>query len=289
MMKIQFLSYLFLFLLLACSPKTNVVNLSTSKRPITQDYEPFALFEKDTVALKSSQLIGEIEIKDSGFSLRCDYETVKGTAIKQAKEMGGNCLVIIEHKLPSKWSTCHRIKAKIYVIEDAHQYESEILWSAKRPLKIRDFKGAIDKRPFQAATASSFRYYIEGKPGFSKDYNLSVQTYFDCYLSYFKHSEIDSAVLAHEQIHFDISELYARKFIKEMERDAKNIDEAIAKQEILLDEIGRELRLKQDEYDTEVYADDSKQINWTNWIKEELTKTKAYENKTLSVKAPKKK
>lgn len=287
MTRIFFCALILFSFLLACSPKTNVVNLSTSKRPVTQVYEPFAIFEKDTLDLRTNQLLGEIEIKDSGFSLRCDYETVKGMAIKQAKEMGGNCLVITEHRLPNKWSTCHRIKAKIYTIDNAHQYESEILWSAKRPLEIRDFKGEIDKRPFLAATASSFRYYLEGKPGFSKDYTLRVQTYFDCYLSYFKHSELDSATLAHEQIHFDISELYARKFIMEMELAAKNVEEAMANQEKILDKIGRELRLKQDEYDSEVYVDDSKQVKWANWIKEELDRTKKYENKILSVKAQK--
>ena len=40
------------------------------------------------------KLVGNLEIKDGGFSIECDYETIKRMAKEKALSMGGNCLVI---------------------------------------------------------------------------------------------------------------------------------------------------------------------------------------------------
>ncbi len=113
---------------------------------------------------------------------------------------------------------------------------------------------------------------MEGRPAFPNKYKLYIETYFDCHFSYFKHTDYDSTVLAHEQIHFDISELYARKFIERIEREALDLNQFLAQQEEILNSVGRELQLKQDEYDSEVYADRTKQPDWNKWIVEELEK-----------------
>lgn len=277
-----------LFIFNACSPKV-ISNSIESKLPsrIHLGHEPFAIIETDTINRAINKIIGSIVIKDSGLSLKCDYTTVKNLAKDEALKLGGNCIVITEHKKPSQWSTCHRIKADVLLIDNAKDYETEIIWNKNRKLEISDFKGPIEKRPFTAATLSSFRYQVEGRPAFPNRYSLSVEAFFDCYISYFKHTEQDSSVLAHEQIHFDISELYARKFIKRIEEEAKNLNEFMAKQESILNEVGRALQLKQDEYDSEVYADRSKQIKWNKWIDEELKKYAKYADKKLLVKPEK--
>lgn len=246
-------------------------------------YEPFALIESDTIDTNAMQLIGQIEIKDGGLTLNCGYETIKKLAKEEALKIGGNCLVITEHRNPNQWSTCHRIKADVYSISNAKEYENEVTWHQNRKLEISDFKGTTEKRPFTAGTSSSFRYRIVGKPASPNKYKLFVETYFDCYLSYFKHTDFDSLVLAHEQIHFDIAELYARKFIEKIEIEAFDLNQLLAKQEEILNSVGRELQLKQDEYDSEVYADRTKQTKWNKWIDEELAKYQKYSDKKLIV------
>ena len=271
-------------ILIGCSPKiiSNSLDSGSSNR-LHLSYEPFALIETDTLDISFLKPIGQIEIKDGGLTLNCDYETIKKLAKEEALKLGGNCLVITEHRKPNQWSTCHRIKADVYWIKNAKDYENEVIWNPNRKLEISDFKGSTKKRPFTAATSSSFRYRIEGRPAFPNKYKLFIETYFDCYSSYFKHTEYDSIVLAHEQIHFDISELYARKFIERIEREALDLNQFLAKQEAILDAVGRELQLKQDEYDSEVYSDRSKQTDWNKWIFEELEKFKKYSNKKLIV------
>lgn len=246
-------------------------------------YEPFAIIELDTIDKTSVQYIGHIEIKEAGLTTNCEYETILKIAKKESLKLGGNCLVITEHKWPSLWSTCHRIKADVFWINNPKKYENEIIWNPNRKLEISDFKGSNEKRPFTAVTASAFRYFVEGNLTFPKNYKLIVETYFDCYSSYFKPSEFNAMVLAHEQIHFDISELYARKFIERIEKEALDINQFLAKQKEIRNLIGMELQLKQDEYDSDVYADSTKQAFWKNWIDEELKKYEKYADKKLIV------
>ncbi|MFK8057677.1 MAG: hypothetical protein AB8F78_16240 [Saprospiraceae bacterium] len=229
-------------------------------------------------------MAGQISIGDNGLSLQCDYSTIKKLAKVEALKMGGNCIVITEHTLPNQRSTCHRIKADVLLISNAQEFESEITWHEKRKLKIEDFKGSTEKRPFTAATASSFRARYEARPATPNRFKVYIETYFDCYSSYFKRTEADSVVLAHEQIHFDISELYSRKLLQRIESEISSQKELQAKSEKILTEIGRELHIKQDEYDSEVYADPQKQIEWNNWIDKELLKNAKYSSGTLIVK-----
>lgn len=274
-------------LFLGCSPRviTNVLEKEYPSR-IKLEYESFAFIEKplDTLGLTNKKKIGEIEIKDSGLTFDCSYASVKILAKKEALSLGGNCLFITEHRTPNQWTTCHRIKADVFIIENAEDFETTILWHKNRKLKISDFKGSTEKRPFQAATASAFKYQYWGRPAMPKRYKLEVETYFDCTSSYFKHSEFDSTVLAHEQIHFDISELYSRKFIKRILEETKTLFEVEAKHESIFNEIIKELQLKQDEYDSEVYSDRSLQHKWTEWIEKELDQYSQFSNKLVKVK-----
>lgn len=241
------------------------------------------MVEVDTIDKTAMQYIGQVEIKEGGLTLNCTFDTVKKLAKEEALKLGGNCLVITNHKKPDAWSTCHRISADIYKIDDPRRYESEVTWHKNRKLVIDDFKGQTEKRPFTAATASGFRSHIEGRPISPRKYTLELTTYFDCYSSYFKRTEFDSQVLAHEQIHFDISELYARKFIERVEERAMDLNEFLQAYPEIIDAIYREMQLKQDEYDAEVYPDPSKQAKWETWISEELEKYKSYSRKTLIV------
>jgi len=280
----KILTILLMTLLCACSPKviTNTVESNLPSRTNLY-YEPFAIIETNTIDRTLHQPIGQIEIKDGGLTLQCDYETVKKLAKQEALKLGGNCFVITEHREPNQWRTCHRIKADVFLIDNPKEYETQIVWNKNRQLEISDFKASTDKRPFTAVTYSGFRYRIEGRPAFPNKYKLFVETYFDCNLSYFKRTEYDSLVLAHEQIHFDISELYARKFVEQVKKEAKDLPQFMAKGEKIFRQIWEENQIKQDEYDTEVYADKEKQPKWNKWIAEELKRYEPYSEKVLLV------
>ncbi len=165
----EFLLILITLTFLGCSPKiiTNSFDIVANNR-LHLFYEPFAFIELDTFDKNAFKPVGQVEIKDGGLTLNCDYETIKKLAKEEALKLGGNCLVITEHRKPNQWSTCHRIRADVYLINNAKDYENQVIWNQNRKLEISDFKGSIEKRPFTAATLSSFRYRIGGETCFSK-------------------------------------------------------------------------------------------------------------------------
>ncbi len=267
----------FFLFALSCAPKIVIDTISNNTYPKTEDYRAFAVLEKyaDLNKAEIEDHIGSVQIKEKGLSINCDYKTVLALAEKQAREMGGNCLVITEHKEPDFRSTCHRISCDVLRIINPENYEKEILWHPNRPLTIADFKGSIDKRPFQATTYSGITYYASGNP-ISGKVTLTVKSLFDCHLSYFKPSDIDNYILKHEQLHFDITEIYTRQFRREIIESNMSYKEFNTIHQELFSSILKELSLKQDEYDAEVYADRSLQEKWNKWVAKTLDELKDY-------------
>jgi hypothetical protein len=86
--------------------------------------------------------------------------------------------------------------------------------------------------------------------------------------------------LKHEQLHFDITELYARKFRYKVSKLKKNIFDGI---DNTFDSISEEHSGMQEKYDYEVYEELgefslSRQKEWINKVKKELDRYKKYES-----------
>lgn len=161
--------------------------------------------------------------------------------------------------------------------------EKLIYWNENRPLRISDFKGSSEKRPFQAATHSGLKVMNPVNVWTGKT-RVIVESYFNPELSYFKQSERDSSVLAHEQLHFDITELYARKFRKQLVENCSNQYDYFEKRDSIHKSIELELSLKQDEYDSEVYSERSLQSKWNLWVQKELRELNGYSEKEVPIK-----
>jgi ribosomal protein L19E len=281
-MKLKISYFIILFLFSSCSPKVVVKN--PNQYPKREAYQGFIFFtETDTVDLSKEEVLGDIQIKDGGLTINCDFEIVLNLAKAKALDLGANALQIYEHRTPDVWSSCHRIKAKALRLKDIKPYENEVIWDKRRPLTLIDFKGTTVDRPFQAATLSIFRYKTWGRPidGYA---TLTVETYFDCGRSYFKIDDDSIEILKHEQLHFDISELYARKFVKRIKEEIKSTKELPTIGEKIVKEIVDQLQLRQDKYDSEVYADRKKQTLWVEKIRAELKELEAFEDKKLTIK-----
>jgi len=155
--------------------------------------------------------LDHIEILDDELTSNCDLADVKSSAKKRAISKGGNCIYVYEYVPPDHSSPCHRISGKVYRIDNPREYETEIVWSASRKLEIRDFKGTTKKRPFMAETHAGFNYTIV-PIRFSRKYIVKTRVVFNCNLSYFKPSNASHFTLKHEQLHFDLIEIYRRSF-----------------------------------------------------------------------------
>ncbi|NVO32938.1 hypothetical protein, partial [Hymenobacter lapidiphilus] len=152
----------------ACAPRAIIqpatLGMAGPVMPVTPTAPTaeFLVITEDQVFEGPAEELGDIVIRDSGFTLSCDYETVVALASDKARALGANALRIYEHRLPSMMSTCHQIRARALRLTDLTAYAREIMWQPNRRLRVADFKGSVANRPFQASTSSNIRYRYAG-------------------------------------------------------------------------------------------------------------------------------
>ena len=153
--------------------------------------------------------------------------------------------------------------------------EPAIKWSETHRLTWSDYRGAPDKTTgFAAITASGITYTLQAALKNDKVMvNCTVETFFYPEKSWYRKGEVNAVVLAHEQLHFDITELHTRKlknaidtavFTENVKEEVRNLYEGILK----------ELNAFQDRYDAETdYSRNLKeQLRWQQEIGEALRK-----------------
>lgn len=152
--------------------------------------------------------------------------------------------------------------------------ENFIKWNEGQSLQWPDFAGNVNE-------GSSFAAESFAEVKYNYTFNSPNDFYFDVYASFDKNtswcrSQCKSpALLKHEQLHFDIAELYARK-IKEAFyhfRYSKNFRNEI---EQLFSQKKAEYHLVQMKYDDETNhsLNKQRQREWENFIANELDRTK---------------
>ena len=130
--------------------------------------------------------------------------------------------------------------------------ENAVEWTPEVELKWNDFKGTPNEQSIIAAvTASGISYTfnaLERDGYYEVDY--TVNTFFYPDQSWYRPQMCDELVLSHENLHFDITELFARKMRKEM--DQTHFTENVrAEIKAIYNRILKELAAFQQRYDTE--------------------------------------
>lgn len=153
------------------------------------------------------------------------------------------------------------------------EIEEGVLWDANKRLKWSDFKGKVPPAAEPAATtASGISYkYSANLIHHEVKLDFEVNAYFYPNESWYKPEICDDLILSHEQLHFDISELFARKMREKLRRTSFSDN---VKQEIreIYRDILKELEDFQDQYDWETgfSRNEKKQLEWNRKIAEAL-------------------
>ncbi len=160
------------------------------------------------------------------------------------------------------------------------QEEPVLTWNAGDKIDWSDFKASPQRRAdVIAVTASglSFGYSTTRHPNGKIEYEFEVNAHFYPEKSWYWHDLVNSVTLDHERLHFDITELHARKFRKRIRqfRFTSNIDREMDE---LHSAIQTELREMQRLYDKETSHSRKveKQSEWNVLIATELEKLNAY-------------
>ncbi len=152
-----------------------------------------------------------------------------------------------------------------------------LYWSTDHRLTWDDFKGypSYQHAEISAMTASGIVHYSGCKDGFI---NYKVQAYFERKESWVKSEALTNHHLIHEQIHFDITELHARKVRKALSQNKFRCGQE-NEFEIFVAKLTDDWQNDQRKYDEESKhsLDQEKQGEWHIDVSSELHKLDAFE------------
>lgn len=153
------------------------------------------------------------------------------------------------------------------------EIEEGVLWNPNIRLTWADFKGKVPPAAVPAATTASGISYTYSANLLHHEVHLDyeVNAYFYPNESWYKPEVCDENTLSHEQLHFDISELFARKMRDRLERTSFS-DDVKAEIRKIYKEILEELKDFQDQYDweTNFSRNREKQMEWNQKIAKAL-------------------
>lgn len=163
------------------------------------------------------------------------------------------------------------------------QHDEPILnWSESYKLSWEDFKADPDFNSSAVAiTASGLTFSFSVKETNTEviSFSTEVKAHFYPEKSWYKPELANDHILGHEQLHFDITELHARKFRQEISM-LKTTSSIKSDLKQLHKKINIELALMQDNYDNETNYSrrHDMQTNWKVYVTEELQKLASYKS-----------
>lgn len=166
-----------------------------------------------------------------------------------------------------------------------HETGKMIPWDENRPLTWNDFKGPVDKKSSFYASACAGIYLKTEQSG---DGNITVlaETFFDPAKSWYLKKYADEKLLEHEQRHFDIKEIYARRFIgRVLETDLAAEKNPLEKIQKIYRQTLVEMNDFDDLYDRETKHSVNKeqQTTWNDKINRLLEESRAYKHKEITI------
>ena len=149
------------------------------------------------------------------------------------------------------------------------EIEEGVPWSKEFRLSWSDFRGKVPPAAVPAATTASGISYTYTANLIHHEVNLDFEViaYFYPRESWYKPDLCDDITLSHEQLHFDISELFARQMRKKL-RETSFSDNVKAEIRKIYKETLEELQKFQELYDweTDFSRNRAKQLEWNQKI-----------------------
>lgn len=163
----------------------------------------------------------------------------------------------------------------LWLLGQGPQQELETISWSDRKLTWKDFKGEPPQSDRVAATTASgisYRFTTLSNASRQLKVNFEISTHFYPNESWYKPELCDDIILGHEQLHFDIAELFARKLRKELAKATFTRANVKAKVKSIYNKNNKELGAFQNRYDAETNFSRNRknQRIWNLKIKEAL-------------------
>jgi len=170
----------------------------------------------------------------------------------------------------------------VYVSATAQKTKCDtIRWAPDVKLTWKDFNGPPDNNSsFKALTNSGMFLYQSYN---DKQVTMSTGTQFFSCGSWTKAGS--DSLLRHEQLHFDISELYRRKFLKRVLDGSYNKNDHNDRINAIYDEVNKQWKKEDQKYDDETNHGiiQKKQLEWQERIKKELQELEPYSKPQVTI------
>lgn len=105
--------FISVFVFTNCSPKI-AINYTDTLTPLSID-DKIALLDENHELPNNTKKIGDIRYQDSGFSVKCGFNSLLKKAEEEARKSGANIVKVIEKKRPDLWSGCYRLKVELHM------------------------------------------------------------------------------------------------------------------------------------------------------------------------------
>ncbi len=164
--------------------------------------------------------------------------------------------------------------AILFLLLGFQSEEEKIIWNLDRPLTWKDFRANVPTNAdFVASTNTgiSFGYSYSNNNG-KIEVKFSIESFIHPEKSWVQKDKVDAYILAHEQTHFDISELFSRMLKKKL-KEKKFSKQAKSEIEKIYHQNEKQRRAMQAQYDLESNHSRNKEreIYWRKYVSKQLT------------------
>ena len=160
--------------------------------------------------------------------------------------------------------------------------EETMTWDASRKLTWEDFKADPDLESDAVALTASgitFGYSVKTSGKRIIGFSTSVEAHFYPHKSWYLKGHSNDHILGHEQLHFDITELYARKFREQLKRLKvnQNLKEQMNRLHTAINEALNETQKRYDEQSSHSINTEM-QKQWESFIAKALADLEHYKS-----------
>jgi len=168
--------------------------------------------------------------------------------------------------------------ANLLNAQQVNSYEK--LWSKTERLTVADFQFEVKENTPESSFAQfSINYSVSGFDFLTKNFNQKVKNIMFKNASWINSNDKDTIrLIKYQQVLFDLSELYTRKFRRELLLNKKKIAKGTQIVEDLNNQISKELAEKRAEFESDSQGGLKMEIltNWENKISLKLNELETY-------------
>lgn len=197
-----------------------IISLVSINRVNGKDAFVVILAEDNQLAISGNET-GTISYKDKMFKTTCSYDASIEYLKTRATDQNANLVKITRYKRPDAFNSCHRFDATFYKVDNPRTYEKQVIWSENRKLEWADFRAENEPHAYNA-TALTYCGIEYGVSALTSLYGNNTKYIVKCIFFPEKSwvtadvTQRTAEVLKHEQTHFDLCEVYARRLYKEL-------------------------------------------------------------------------